>query len=234
MSADQVVAQNQTTICTMNVESVNRISKLPVVESTISTASSIYSRVKDFNGLTQWTLGTAESTVSKAVEIGKPYAVPVVTKLDGPIKKLDSLVCSGLDYVETNVPMVKLPAGEILLQMYNNTKEYISVAVTPVTNVVTPAMQSAKVLVEPAVTSAKNKYEEARQMVEPAVQSAKQMVEPYVQPALDKATAIKDYGTNKLEEFLHKEKNPTEAFEDDSSSEDDCADCTESSTSKKR
>lgn len=214
MSADQVVQQNQGNVCTMNVESVNRITKLPVVESTISTASSIYSRVKEFNGLTQWTLGTAESTMSKAVEIGKPYAAPVVTKFDGPIKKMDSLVCSGLDYLETNVPMVKLPAGEILLQMYNTTKDYINVAVTPVANVVSPAVQTAKNLVEPAVESAKTRYGEAKQMMEPAMQSAKQMVEPYVQPAIDRASAIKDYGSNKLEEFLHKEKTNTSLEEE--------------------
>lgn len=36
-----------------------------------------------------------------------------MSKLEGPIKKVDQIFCTGLDYVETNVPGVKLPPGEV-------------------------------------------------------------------------------------------------------------------------
>lgn len=58
-------------------------------------------------------MSTAENTVHKAMEVGKPYATPVLQSLDGPIKKVDGIICSGLDYVEAKVPAVKLPPGEV-------------------------------------------------------------------------------------------------------------------------
>jgi perilipin-2 len=56
-----------------------------------------------------WTLSTAESTVSRAVE----HAIPVAEKLEKPLKRMDTLLCSSLDYVEAKVPAVKLPTHEV-------------------------------------------------------------------------------------------------------------------------
>lgn len=63
--------------------------------------------------MTQWTCSTAENVVNKAVEVGKPIAYPIVQSLETPIKKVDIVLCSGLDYVETKLPAVKLPPGEV-------------------------------------------------------------------------------------------------------------------------
>ncbi|RZC42522.1 Perilipin domain containing protein [Asbolus verrucosus] len=182
------------------MESVNRIAKLPVVESSIQTASNIYEKIKDYNGVTQWTCSTAENVVNKAVEVGKPIAVPIVQGLEGPIKKVDDVLCTGLDYVESKVPAVKLPPGEIFCQMYNTTKDYVN-------NTVTPAVGTAYSYVEPAVKTAYEKIEPAVQtaktVVEPAMEKAKTIVDPLVQPALEKVHSLKEYGTQKLEEILH-------------------------------
>jgi len=228
MSEEQsAIAAPSPAVC-MNLESVSRISQLPIVECTVETGKTIYGKVKDYNSVTNWTVTTAENTVYKAVEVGKPYAAPVVQSLEGPIKKVDSLICSGLDYVEAKVPAVKLPPGE----MYSSTKSYISNSSTIQTacSVVQPAVQTAKNFVEPAMETAKNTvqgaknmvepaYEGAKHMVEPAMQGAMNMVEPYVQSTMDKASAIRDYGTQKVEEYLH-----SGAPEGDLP-EADCADC---------
>ncbi|CAG9827945.1 unnamed protein product [Diabrotica balteata] len=95
------------------LESVNRFSKLPVVDSTIKTATSLYEKVKDLNGLTHWTFSTAETTLCKAVDLGMPIATPVIKNFEGPIKKVDNVLCSGLDYVEEKIPAVKLPTNEV-------------------------------------------------------------------------------------------------------------------------
>lgn len=125
--ADTQVSSASVPTC---MESVNRIAKLPVVESSIQAAGTIYGKVKvstlnrlevvslqlvlqEFNGVTQWTCNTAENVMHKAVEVGKPIAVPIVQRLEGPIKKVDGVLCSGLDYVENKVPAVKLPPGEV-------------------------------------------------------------------------------------------------------------------------
>ncbi|KAJ3658781.1 hypothetical protein Zmor_010502 [Zophobas morio] len=191
------------------MESVNRIVKLPVVESSINAATTVYEKVKEYNSVTQWTCNTAESVVNKAVEVGKPIATPIVQGLEGPIKKVDGVFCTGLDYVENKVPAVKLPPGE----MYTTTKDYVN-------NTVTPAIGAAYAYVEPAVKSAYEKIEPAvetaKTVVEPAVEKAKVIVEPavekaktLVEPAIEKAKSIvepaleslKEYGQQKLAEL---------------------------------
>ncbi|XP_030766556.1 lipid storage droplets surface-binding protein 1-like isoform X4 [Sitophilus oryzae] len=154
-----VVAEAASPTC---MESVNRIAKLPAVEQTIQTVHGIYEKVKDFNSVTNWTLQTAEDTVHKAVEVGKPYATPVIEKLEGPIKKVDGVLCSGLDYVENKVPAVKLPPKEI----YNTTKDYVS-------SHVSPAVETAKHIAEPAVNTAKG-------LIEPVVENVRHKVDEYL------------------------------------------------------
>ncbi|KAK3930864.1 Lipid storage droplets surface-binding protein 1 [Frankliniella fusca] len=112
MSAAQVPAVNGSA-GGMNLESVNKISQLPVVESTIGLASDMYRKVKDSNAMVSAALGAAESTaqtaVNKAVEVGRPVAA----RLQGPIQRVDSALCTGIDYVESKVPAVKLPPKEM-------------------------------------------------------------------------------------------------------------------------
>lgn len=207
----------------ISLESVNRISKLPMVESTLQTSKHIYDKVKDFNNLTNWTMSTAENTVHKAMEVGKPYATPVLQSLDGPIKKVDGIICSGLDYVEAKVPAVKLPPGEL----YTSTKDYIANNPTVVTacSVVKPAVDTAKsyvatagstvnVTVQGAKTMVEPVFDSAKKAVEPALESARNIVEPYVESSKEKAAAIRDFGAQKIDEYLYtstpgKEADPT-------------------------
>ncbi|KAK4886662.1 hypothetical protein RN001_002933 [Aquatica leii] len=161
---------NPTETSSIHMESINRIAHLPAVEQTVQVATSIYGAVKDCSSVTNWTLTTAETTAHKAVEISKP----ILSQFEGPIKKVDEMLCTGLDYVEEKVPAVKLPPGE----MYTTTKDYVS-------NKIQPAVDAAKHVVEPAVNSVRG------------------IAEPYIQPAVDTACAIKDYGYQKVGEILH-------------------------------
>ncbi|XP_066154078.1 lipid storage droplets surface-binding protein 1-like isoform X2 [Euwallacea fornicatus] len=185
------------------MESVNRLTKLPVVESTLQTAHNIYEKVKDYNSVTNWTLQTAEDTAFKAVDIAKPYATPVIKNLEGPIKKVDGALCSGLDYVENKVPAVKLPPKELLLQIYQTTKEYV-----------TPVMETAKHLVEPAV-----------KVLEPAVTKTRSVVEPIVEPIVENVK-------HRVDEYLHgnqgeapEGQQTTEAASGSSGTDVICQDC---------
>ncbi|XP_044254862.1 lipid storage droplets surface-binding protein 1-like isoform X1 [Tribolium madens] len=198
MADTQVTTSTTAPTC---MESVNRIAKFPVIESSLQAATNVYEKVKEYNGMTQWTCNTAETVVHKAVEVGKP----IVQGLEGPIKKVDGVLCTGLDYVETKVPAVKLPPGELIYQMYTTTKDYVN-------NTVTPAVGAAYSYVEPAVKSAYEKIEPAVQTaktaVEPAVEKAKILVEPavekaksFVEPAVSAVESLKQYGSHKLEEI---------------------------------
>ncbi|XP_022909214.2 lipid storage droplets surface-binding protein 1-like [Onthophagus taurus] len=188
--------------CIMGMESINRVAKIPVIESGLSVATSLYSKVKDYNSLTQWTLSTAEGTVHKAAELTSSLATPMVSHLQQPIKKVDGILCTGLDYVEEKLPAIKLPPGE----MYTGAKEKMTHAVEEAKHYVEPAVESAKHYVEPAVVTAKHyvepAIETAKQFVEPAVETAKHLVEP----AVEKACAIRDYGVQQVEKMIHKKE----------------------------
>ncbi|KAK5643814.1 hypothetical protein RI129_007659 [Pyrocoelia pectoralis] len=179
------VNQNTTPNALAQMESVDRFSHIPAVEQTVQVATTIYEKVKDYHYVTNWTLSTAETTVQKAIEI----STPVVNQFEGPIKKVDGLLCSGLDYVEQKVPAVKLPPGEVLFQMYTSTKDYVNEKFHL-------AIQTARDVMEPAVQA-------ALQVMEPAVKLA----EPLVQPAMDTACALK----HKVEEILHLKQSSSES-----------------------
>ncbi|XP_066257396.1 lipid storage droplets surface-binding protein 1-like isoform X2 [Euwallacea similis] len=181
------------------MESVNRIAKFPVVESTLQTAHNIYEKVKDYNSVTNWTLQTAEDTAFKAVDIAKPYATPVMKNLEGPIKKVDDALCSGLDYVESKVPAVKLPPKEI----YETTKGYV-----------TPAVETAKHLVEPAV-----------KVLEPAVTKTRNIVEPIVEPIVENVKHRVDEYLHGNQEEAPEGQQSTEAASGSSGTEVICQDC---------
>lgn len=172
----------------INIESVNRVAKLPVVEAAIHKATGLYEMAKDSNSVVNYALTTCESTVKTGMEKISPLTTPVVASLEGPIKKVDGILCSGLDYVEDKVPCVKLPPNE----MYENTKNYIN-------ETVQPAVQTARNIVEPTV-------ERAKHIVEPAVETAKGIVEPMIETAKHTAVAAKDYGLEKVEELVKGKK----------------------------
>lgn len=100
------------------MESVVRIQNIPLVETGLKTAESFYNRVKQSNSLINWGFNTAESVSLAAIESVKPF----VQLAEGPISKIDQVVCKSLDIVEQRVPSVYLPPE----MMYWNTKEYMS------------------------------------------------------------------------------------------------------------
>jgi len=108
----------------ITMESVNRVSEIPVIKSTVQMAQDLYGKVKDYHPTVNSVLSTAESSVKHASEA---VASTVASKFEGPIKNLDTMLCNSLDYVEEKVPAIKLPPA----QMYENTKNAIVSSVEP-------------------------------------------------------------------------------------------------------
>lgn len=128
-----------------HMEVMDRIWRLPVMESAWNTSHNIYDRVKNANGLAHWTLSTAEGAVHMAVET----IAPVAHRLSTPIHVVDMKLCQGLDLLEQKVPIVKeqpQQVGEIL----ESTKELVS------TKVVQPVLQTASAAKQVNVASLKD------------------------------------------------------------------------------
>lgn len=100
------------------LEAVNRITNIPIVETGWSYIGNIYSRFKASNNLIHWTFDQAESSLYTVIDT----ASPAVFLFEGPLSKLDKVLCKSLDLVEQTVPSIYLPPELI----YHNTKEYVS------------------------------------------------------------------------------------------------------------
>lgn len=95
-----------------HLESLDRMLKLPVVDATWQQTQNVYGRVKDYNPLLTWALGTAEDVVCRAVTI----SAPLVHKLDRPLQLVDQTLVKGIDKLEVNAPIIKEQPAEIYQQ----------------------------------------------------------------------------------------------------------------------
>ncbi|XP_058128897.1 lipid storage droplets surface-binding protein 1 isoform X2 [Anopheles coustani] len=100
------------------MESLSRFSSIPMVETGIKTAGTVYKRVKTSNGLLTWGFETAESITYALLDSLRP----ATKMIEGPLHQLDSIMCKSLDLVEQKVPSMYLPPE----MMFWNTKEYMN------------------------------------------------------------------------------------------------------------
>ncbi|XP_014280524.1 lipid storage droplets surface-binding protein 2 [Halyomorpha halys] len=114
--------------------SLSKVAQIPIVECTLNKASEMYSKLKGASETVNSVLTSAENTVKNAAQ----SAQPVTSKLEGPIQKVDSMLCSGIDFVEEKIPAIKLPPAELA----QKTKEALN------TNVVEPAMKGMSAIGE--------------------------------------------------------------------------------------
>lgn len=100
------------------MESLSRFSSIPMVETGLKTAGTVYKRVKTSNGLLTWGFETAESITYALLDSLRP----ATKMIEGPLNQLDSIMCKSLDLVEQKVPSMYLPPE----MMFWNTKEYMN------------------------------------------------------------------------------------------------------------
>lgn len=109
-----------------HLESLDRMLKLPVVDATWQQTQNVYGRVKDYNPLLSWALGTAEDVVHRAVTI----SAPLVQRLDRPLQLVDQTLVKGIDKLEVNAPIIKEQPQEI----YNQARSKVLETVRPYTD----------------------------------------------------------------------------------------------------
>lgn len=96
------------------MEAVARFGSIPIVETGMKTAGGIYQRVKKSNGLINWTFEIYENTAFAIIDSFRP----AVRIIEGPLHKLDQMMCKSLDLVENRVPLVYLPPQ--MVRNYSN------------------------------------------------------------------------------------------------------------------
>lgn len=150
-----------------HMESVERFGSIPIVETGLKTAEHVYCRIKMNNRLFNWYLNTAEATLYAAID----SVQPAVKLLEGPLKRIDDIMCKSLDVVEQRVPLVYLPPE----MMYWNTKEYMTDhIVTPVLKRADSVKQLRAAVLDSALTIA------AAEKIDGAISVADKYVDKYL------------------------------------------------------
>nr|AEE63508.1 unknown [Dendroctonus ponderosae] len=119
-----------------NLESVTRITNLPIVESGWHIAGNAYQKIKNSNILFHWTFQQAESTFHTAVDT----ALPTIALFEIPLSSIDKILCKSLDVVEQKIPSIGLPPEMI----YWNTKQYVTDVSTKIVRPVLKRADSVK------------------------------------------------------------------------------------------
>lgn len=100
------------------MESIEKFSSIPIVESGIMAGITIYNRVKRTNRVVFWGLETSENIALSLFESLRP----AVRFVEGPLETIDKIGLRVLEGIEEKLPNLYLPPQ----MMYWNTKEYVS------------------------------------------------------------------------------------------------------------
>ncbi|GFN80449.1 perilipin [Plakobranchus ocellatus] len=88
---------------------LNKLGELPIVNDGWSAALGYYTKVKDYNSLTKFTLGAAECSLKKAAEI----STPVMNRYQSQIDSVNTFACNKLEDIEAKYPLIKQPTEEV-------------------------------------------------------------------------------------------------------------------------
>nr|CAH7738212.1 unnamed protein product [Callosobruchus chinensis] len=161
------------------LESVNRITNLPIVETGLGYAENVYNRIKKSNNLLNWTLVQAEHSAQSVLEV----ATPVIVLFNGPISTIDKLVCKSLDVVEHTVPQINLPPQMI----YWNTKQYVAEVGTKIAHPVLKRADSVRQIKNSVLSSKYTAY--AADTLDGALDVVEKYVDKYLPADDDKNTS---------------------------------------------
>uniref|UniRef100_A0A8D9A2S3 Lipid storage droplets surface-binding protein 1 n=2 Tax=Cacopsylla melanoneura TaxID=428564 RepID=A0A8D9A2S3_9HEMI len=145
-----------------HLTSVDRIFKIPLVDSGYHIVTILYGKVKYTNGLITWGFTTAEKSLFTALDLTKP----TVAMFEQPIMIVDSLLCKSLDSLEQRVPVINY-SPEVL---YHLTRDYAS------RNVLQPMMKRAESVKEISY----NKANVAAEKIDSVLNIADKYVDKYL------------------------------------------------------
>jgi len=106
---------------------LQRLVKLPIVNSALTVASDYYGKVKNSGGLIAKTVNLAERTAIGMAGKAVPYAQILTPLASQPLGKIDNLANYGLEKLESSVPVITKEPQVI----YTETKELVNSKVSP-------------------------------------------------------------------------------------------------------
>ncbi|KAI3629710.1 hypothetical protein MIR68_011145 [Amoeboaphelidium protococcarum] len=96
---------------------IQRVTQLPVVNSTLRTVQEVYESSKNSSNVLRYSANTVESGVKTLIDT----TIPVLSRLEPQINQLDSFACRQLDRLEKSYPIILEEPAE----MYTTGREAI-------------------------------------------------------------------------------------------------------------
>ncbi|XP_066995080.2 lipid storage droplets surface-binding protein 1 [Anabrus simplex] len=164
-----------------NFEFVKKVIQLPLVEGVLKTSSEVYDKIKNSNGVLNWTLSVTESTVQKALEV-----VGAVAPVPGSVtKKLDEVLIDGIAFLEEKMPIVKKTPQ----QAYQQALDYVSSKCQKFENYKENFFSLAKDTVDQTKIKIVSFGNTATQPLRDAVQASEKFVDEKLKPEAAALTA---------------------------------------------
>ncbi|XP_036145201.1 perilipin-1 isoform X1 [Monomorium pharaonis] len=105
-----------------------RLLGLPVLATVTSAFCGAYAAARGSHESIAAVLGYAENGMRAGLEFAGPVTGRIAGLLETPLKTVDNAVCVGLDFVEEKVPSVKLPPGQIYVNMRDSVRNIFTSA----------------------------------------------------------------------------------------------------------
>ncbi|XP_029975416.1 perilipin-2 [Salarias fasciatus] len=161
-----------------NQNVVERVSSLPLVSSTYSLVSSVYSNTKDHHPYIRTVCEAAEQGVRTITSVALTTASPIIGKLEPQIAIANDLACKGLDKIERTLPILHQPSDQIV----SSAKDVVITAKDAVTGTVS----GAKDTVSDTLTTV---VEKTRGAVQDGVERTRAVVNGSVSTVLESRVA---------------------------------------------
>ncbi|XP_077129982.1 perilipin-3 isoform X1 [Ranitomeya variabilis] len=138
----------QSKLCILPQNVVDRVAQLPLVSSAFSVVSSAYNTTKDSHPYIRNVCDVAEKGAKTLTDVAVTGSKPLISRLEPQIATANELACKGLDKLESTLPILQQPTEKVV----SDTKELVTGARDAVVGAVTGTVTGACDTVTSAVS----------------------------------------------------------------------------------
>jgi len=115
----EMESTNKTSNAKTGLKTLDKITELPIVDTTLNTVTDYYGQIKGTNGILRTGCNLAEMSF-KTLRFA---STPISTMMSGPIEHVDTYLSEKVDYLIETTPSIKKPTNEITSAAYTQAKD---------------------------------------------------------------------------------------------------------------
>ncbi|XP_028329734.1 perilipin-2 [Gouania willdenowi] len=172
---------------------VERVTGLPLISSTFTLVSNVYSSTKENHPYIRTVCEAAEQGLRTVTSVALTTASPIIHKLEPQISIANKMACKGLDRIESRLSILHQPSNQVVSQA----KDVVTSTVSRVKGGVSGALTN---VVEKTLDAAEDGMEKTRAVISGSVGAVlESRVVQVVSSGVDSALSTSE---NLLEQYL--------------------------------